>query len=245
MQNSTEQKQEHAGAGEKTKPVASVPSPSVSLGATCHQAKLPRLAVVDDDEALQLFMKELGDQGHFQIVSACYNATQALEQIPGTLSDVIIMDIRLPDMSGVDCAGKLRILVPNRPIIMLTGFPDGRSFFRSLMAGVQGYLVKPVAVQEFLEGLKEVLAGGFVVGRQAVQYMVQLVREVRKVAPETLLTPREEEVLACVFEGKQDKEIASALGIGMATVHTHMHRIFEKLGVHSRLEILAKYLALA
>jgi DNA-binding NarL/FixJ family response regulator len=245
MQNSIAQQQERAATNEKPTQAITRSFPSISSAAVSSKEKVPRLAIVDDDDTLQVFMKELSDHGYFQIASACFRADQALAQIPSTPCEAIIMDIRLPDMSGVDCASKLRVLVPDRPIIMLTGYPDGRNFFRSLMGGVQGFLVKPVVVQELLDGVKDVLSGGFVLGRQAVPYIVQLIREVKKVASETLLTPREEEVLACVFEGKQDKEIASTLGIGTATVHTHMHRLFEKLGVHSRLDILARYLKLA
>ena len=86
--------------------------------------------------------------------------------------------------------------------------------------------------------------GEFALAKEVVPFLIQLVRQVRQIDPDNLLTRREEEVMACLFEGLQDKEIASRLGIGAATVHTHMHRLFEKLGVHSRRELIAKFLTL-
>jgi len=156
----------------------------------------------------------------------------------------VIMDIRLPDMSGIECATKLKTILPGLPIIILTGYPDGRSFFRSLMEGAKGFLVKPVSAQDFLNAIDDVLKGEFALDKQVIPFLIQLVHQVRQLTQESRLTMREEEILACLFQGMPDKEIASTLGIGTATVHTHMHRLFEKLGVHSRRDIVAKYLEL-
>jgi len=128
--------------------------------------------------------------------------------------------------------------------VILTGYPDSQNFFRSLMEGARGFLVKPVSPQEFVDAFAQVLKGEFALAKEVVPFLIQLVRQVRQVNPDNLLTRREEEVMACLFEGMQDKEIASRLGIGAATVHTHMHRLLEKLGVHSRRELIAKYLTL-
>ncbi len=204
----------------------------------------PKVALVDDDEDLHLFLSDLGNLGHFQLARACYSGTEALERLPKDRPDVVIMDIRLPDMSGIDCTTKLKAILPELPIIMLTGFPDGQTFFRSLMGGAKGFLVKPVVPQELLTAIDDVLKGEFALGKQVVPFLIQLVHQVGHVTQEEHFTRREEQILACLFEGMQDKEIASALGIGTATVHTHMHQLFEKLGVHSRREIIAKYLAL-
>ena len=203
-----------------------------------------RVALVDDDKDLHLFLSDLGNLGHFQLARPCHSGAEALERLPEDPPDVVIMDIRLPDMSGIDCTTKLRAILPELPIIMLTGFPDGQTFFRSLMGGARGFLVKPVLPQELLAAIDDVLKGEFALGKQVVPFLIQLVQQVGQVTQEEHFTRREEQILACLFEGMQDKEIASALGIGTATVHTHMHQLFEKLGVHSRREIIAKYLAL-
>jgi DNA-binding NarL/FixJ family response regulator len=208
------------------------------------KSAVPKIAVVDDDENIHVFVNDLADLGHFKLVGSSYNAAQALDRLPEMRPDAVIMDLRLPDMSGIACATKLKTILPGLPIIILTGYPDGRSFFRSLMEGAKGFLVKPVTAQEFLNAVDEVLKGEFALARQVIPFLIQLVHQVRQVTQESRLTMREEEILACLFQGMQDKEIASALGIGTATVHTHMHRLFEKLGVHSRRDIVAKYLEL-
>jgi len=167
-----------------------------------------------------------------------------LERLPAVRPDVVIMDIRLPDLSGIDCAVRLKTLLPQLPVVILTGYPDSQNFFRSLMDGARGFLVKPVSPRELVDAIAQVLKGEFALAKEVVPFLIQLVRQVRQIDPDNLLTRREEEVMACLFEGLQDKEIASRLGIGAATVHTHMHRLFEKLGVHSRRELIAKFLTL-
>jgi DNA-binding NarL/FixJ family response regulator len=208
------------------------------------KSTVPKIAVVDDDEDIHVFVKDLGDLGHFKLVGSSYNAAQALDRLPEMRPDAVIMDIRLPDMSGIECATKLKTILPGLPIIILTGYPDGRSFFRSLMEGAKGFLVKPVSAQDFLNAIDDVLKGEFALDKQVIPFLIQLVHQVRQLTQESRLTMREEEILACLFQGMPDKEIAAVLGIGTATVHTHMHRLFEKLGVHSRRDIVAKYLKL-
>src|SRR5438876_11470953 len=114
------------------------------------KSAVPKLAVVDDDEDIHVFVKDLGDLGHFQLVGSSYNAAQALDRLPEMRPDAVIMDLRLPDMSGIECATKLKTILPGLPIIILTGYPESRSFYRSLMEGAKGFLVKPVSAQEFL-----------------------------------------------------------------------------------------------
>jgi len=219
------------------------PGLAKKLEAAPLEVLVPRIAVVDDDEAIHLFLKDLGGTGHFTVPVSCFNAAQAMERLPWAQSDLVIMDIRLPDRSGIECAAKLKTILPDLSIIVLTGYADSRNFFRSLMAGAQGFLVKPVTAQEFLDAIGNVLKGEFVLAKEVIPFLIQLVRQVGQVAREESLTSREEETLACLFQGMPDKEIASALGIGTATVHSHMQRLFQKLGVHSRRDLIAKYLA--
>jgi DNA-binding NarL/FixJ family response regulator len=206
------------------------------------QMKVPKISVVDDDAEIHLFLKDLGNLGRFKVVGSFYNAAETLDRLPEDPPDAVIMDVRLPDLSGIDCTTRLKTILPELPILIVTGFPDGPTFFRSLVAGAKGFLVKPVMAEEFLKAIEDVLKGDFALSKQVVPFLVQLVNHLRQVIRESRLTRREEEILACLFHGLQDKEIASRLGIGTATVHTHMHRLFEKLGVHSRREIISRYL---
>ncbi len=216
-----------------------------------HDAKssaktaVPRLCVVDDDPDLQLFSRDIADIGHFCLVGSFCSAEQALEGLPRKRPDVVLMDVRLPEMSGVECTEKLSTLLPELAIIILTGYPDRSTFFRSLLSGARGFLVKPLSAKEVISAINTVLNGDVALAEEAITYLFEVFHRFRHLRRETGLTQREEEILACIFEGLQDKEIASKLGIGSATVHTHMHRLFEKLGAHSRREIILKYLKLA
>jgi DNA-binding NarL/FixJ family response regulator len=205
---------------------------------------IPKVAVVDDDANFHVFLKDLGDLGHFELISSCYTAAEALERLPSSRPDVIIMDVRLTDMSGIECLSKFKTILPELPIIIVTGYADNQTFFKSLMAGARGFLAKPFSAQEFLNAIDDVLKGEFAVAKQVIPFLIQMIRRVRDAAQESRLTRREEDIIACLFKGMQDKEIASALGIGTATVHTHMFRLYAKLGVHSRREIVSKFLAL-
>jgi DNA-binding NarL/FixJ family response regulator len=203
-----------------------------------------RLLVVEDDpDDARTMFRVLRASGRFEPVHA-RTGSEGLEAARAGPFAACLVDYRLPDMSGIECTAKLKTILPKLPIIILTGFPDGRNFFRSLMAGARGFLVKPVAAQEFLDAINEVLDGGIALAKPVVPYLVQLVHQIRQVSQENHLTRREEEILSCLFEGMQDKEIASTLGIGTATVHTHMHRLFDKLDVHSRQDIIGKFLAI-
>src|SRR5262245_26356825 len=112
---------------------------------------VPRIALVDDDEDLLRYLTELGAAGHFSVAGTFRSGAEALDQLPKHQPDAVIMDIRLPDISGIDCARKLRTILPNLPIVILTGYPDSQSLMRSLLEGVRGFLVKPVTAQEFLD----------------------------------------------------------------------------------------------
>ena len=204
----------------------------------------PSVCVIDDDPSLHDFLGELGSQGHFRLIGSFASGGEALSGLPRLSPDLVVMDNRLPDLSGIDCTRKLTTLLPELPIVILTGYPERQIFIRSIIAGARGFLVKPCSAQEILAAIRDVLRGDFVFSKPVLPYLVDMIRQFREVAPQNTLTTREEEILGCLFEGQSDKEIASTLGIGTATVHTHMHRLFEKLGVHSRREIIFKYLKL-
>src|SRR5260370_591397 len=118
-----------------------------------ERVMVPRIALVDDDKELHLFLKDLADLGNFEFADSCYTATEALDRLPGLRPDAVIMDIRLPDLSGIDCTAKLQTVLPRLPIEILTGYPDSQNFFRALMQGARGFLVKPVSAQEFLDAI--------------------------------------------------------------------------------------------
>jgi DNA-binding NarL/FixJ family response regulator len=208
-----------------------------------NHEKAPKVCLVDDDEDFHELLRELGEAGDFRIVDTFTKCEPALQKIPYSVPDIVLMDIRLPDLSGIECTKRLRTLLPEINIIIITGYPDGTTFFRSLMAGAKGFLAKPIYASELNDAIRHVFNGGVILAKAVAPFVAGFVHQFRHINREEELTEREEEILCCVFRGLRDKEIAAALGIGTATVHTHMHRLFVKMKVHSRSEIIAKFLA--
>ena len=209
---------------------------------TTSDTQLPTVAVVDDDPDLLTFFKDLADLGRFKLLGAYSNARSALANLPRQPPDIVFMDVRLPDMSGIECTRKLTVLLPGLRIIVITGHPEQSILIQAFMAGASGFVIKPCAIDETIAAIYEVLNEGVALGKKALPYLRRIIHRFRHLDPACNLTEREEQIIACIFEGKSDKEIASRLGIGFATVRTHMNHLFEKLGVHSREEFIARFL---
>jgi DNA-binding NarL/FixJ family response regulator len=168
-------------------------------------------------------------------------AGQALERIPVERPAVVLMDIWMPAMSGLECAGRLKALVPDLPVVMFTGRADASGILLSLMAGAHGYLIKPVAPAELDRALQAVLKGETPLCPRAQTLLAGHYRSLGAALTDaTNLTLREREVLVCLIRHMHDKDIAEQLGISGGTVHVHVSSILGKLGVHSRAELLKK-----
>lgn len=203
-----------------------------------------RISIVDDEESvLDTLGSSLELSGEIICLGRHSSAAEALHFIPKHRPDIVLMDIVLPGMSGIDCTQRLKALMPDLAIIMFTGSADRLLLFQSLMAGASGYLVKPSSAQECIGAINEVVAGGAPLSRAIARMLVSSFRG-RNYGGEgvDVLSPREREIMACLFQGCTDKQMAQTLGIGLATVHTHLHRIFGKLGVSNRQEATSKYL---
>ena len=200
-----------------------------------------RVGLVEDDDRLRTdFVQLIDGSGDMHCVGAYASAEAALAGLPSQAPDVVLMDINLPGMSGIETVRRLRALAPAVQVMMLTVFDDTTSVFESLKAGASGYLLKRASVSELLAAIRDLAAGGApmsgVIARKVVQYLGQ-----RGPAPEVqTLTAREREVLIALSQGQQYKEIADALGISINTVRRHVMAIYEKLHVHSRLDAVGK-----
>lgn len=163
--------------------------------------------------------------------------------IPKLLPDVVLMDIHLPNMSGVECTARLRQLAPSLQILMLTVYEDSETIFKALKAGASGYLLKRTAPAQILEAIADVHRGGAPMTSEIARKVVQSFRAPEPSPPGTEpLTRREEEILELLARGYASKEIAEALSISFDTVRTHLRHIYEKLHVRSRTEAVIKYL---
>ena len=203
-----------------------------------------RVSIVEDNDQLRGTLARVIDRADgFQCLGQHASAEIALEFIPREKPDVVLMDINLPGMNGVECVRKLKQLIPQIHVVMLTVYEDTENIFNALAAGAMGYMLKRTPRDELLGAIKEVVRGGSPMTTHIARKVVQsFQRAPASSQPTEDLSPREKEVLDCLAQGFLYKEIAEKLGISYETVHTYIRRIYEKLQVRTRTEAVAKFL---
>jgi DNA-binding NarL/FixJ family response regulator len=205
---------------------------------------LIRIAVVEDDNTVRNGLRMLlnGTPG-FSCIDAYSSGEEALSGIPENVPDVVLMDINLPGISGIECILKLKEMDLPVLFIMLTVFEDADAIFRSLSAGACGYLLKHTPPAKLLEAIQDVYRGGSPMSGEIARKVVQSFQQ-PEVKPDVSinLTKREEEILGFLARGFFYKEIAGTLFISVETVRTHIRNIYEKLQVRTRTEAILKYL---
>ena len=201
-----------------------------------------KVSIVEDDAKLrETLVRYLAGQPGFRCRKAYPNAETALADIPQHPPDVVLMDINLPGMNGIECVYRLRQAAPSLKILMLTVFEESEQVFKALSAGAFGYLVKSNHPAKILEAIREVHGGGSPMSGHIARKVVQSFQAQAAVRAETdTLTVREMEVLQGLSRGHPYKGIASDLGISVSTVRTYIQRIYEKLHVHSQTEAVMK-----
>lgn len=202
------------------------------------------VSIVEDNEQLSGTLARLINREEgFRCISQYASAEAAIEALPGEKPEVVLMDINLPGMNGVECVRRLKTLVPQTQIVMLTAYEDTENIFNALAAGANGYLLKRAPRAELLDALREVCRGGSPMTTHIARKVVQSFQKTG-VSPQPTenLSAREQEVLDCLSQGFLYKEIAEKLGISYETVHTYIRRIYEKLQVRTRTEAVAKFL---
>ena len=178
----------------------------------------------------------------FKCVCTCASGEEALRRLPEEQVDVVLMDIRLPRMSGIACTARLRPLIPQTQILILTVSADSDTIFRALEAGADGYLLKRCSPEDLQAAVLEVLNGGVPMTSEIARRVISSFRrEPAKNTAVTRLTPREEEILTLLSKGFVNKEIAVKLGVTYETVRDHLKNIYEKLHVHTRGEAVARF----
>jgi DNA-binding NarL/FixJ family response regulator len=199
--------------------------------------------VVEDDNGLrEQLVKILNSAAGIRCAGACPSAEEALRVVPAKQPDVVLMDIRLPGMSGIECVAELKRKLPMLQVIMLTVYEDSESIFRALKAGANGYLVKSSPPSKLLEAIRDVSKGGAPMSSTIARKVVHHFHLEGQTGPGTTeLSAREREVLDLLASGYIYKEIGEKLGIGVETVRTYVKNICEKMHVRSRLEAVAKH----
>jgi len=203
-----------------------------------------KVAIVDDDEGIRTGLAALiRRNANFRLAGDYPNAETALKEIPRHPPDVVLMDINLPGMKGVECVRQLKATLPAVQFLMLTVYEDSDSLFNSLKAGASGYLLKRTASARLLEAIRDVHGGGSPMTPQLARRVVQFFSKPGEGAPPTShLTPGEREFLDQLAKGYAYKEIADRMKISIDTVRSYVRTVYEKLHVHSRTEAVVKYL---
>jgi DNA-binding NarL/FixJ family response regulator len=201
------------------------------------------VAVVEDDQGLRdQFVEILNAAPDIRCIGAFASGEEALRKIPLQYPDVVLMDIRLPGISGIQCVAELKKLRPSLQILMVTVYEDTDRIFKALRAGASGYLVKSSPPAQLLDSVRDVFAGGAPMSSQIARRVVRHFHLLGP-APEEAqnLSPREQQVIESLASGLLYKEIADQLDIGIQTVRTHVKNICLKMHVRNRVEAVAKH----
>jgi len=208
-------------------------------------SKTIRVSIVDDEVDLRENIAGYVDAAKgFKCVSVHSNAREALAHLPTEKPDVVLMDINLGGMSGIECVRQLKPLIPETQVVMLTVFEDTEKIFSALAAGASGYLLKRLSPVKLLEAIREVHEGGSPMSAPIARKVVQSLQPAPSAHHDeaTALSPREREVLNGLAEGQAYKQIGDKLGLSIHTVRNYIRRIYQKLHVRSCGEAVAKYL---
>jgi hypothetical protein len=202
-----------------------------------------KVGIVEDNKTLRdgfetLLNRTLG----FQCVCTCATVAEALKKIPKALPDVVLMDIQLPDATGVECTAKLKEQLPGIHIVIVTVYEDSERIFQALRAGACGYLLKRARPETIIAAIREAQEGGVPMTPEIARKVIGQFRNQTAAAAEVeSLTDREREVLELVMHGHNNKAIADRLGVTVAAVKWHLQHIYGKLHVHSRTEAALKF----
>lgn len=218
-----------------------------------------RIAMVEDNAGARATLRKLfAGADDFRVTAVCPNAETALKQIPAAGCDVVLMDINLPGMNGIDCLRALKARMPGVSVVMLTAYDDNEKLFGSLLAGADGYLLKRLAREPLLEAVREIVTGGAPISPTMARRMVDYFHRLKdmQAAPDPApagpepdvdldvdyLSAREKDLLRLLADGLSLKEAATEMHLSWQTARSYTKKIYQKLHVHSRTDAVLKYL---
>jgi RNA polymerase sigma factor (sigma-70 family) len=200
-----------------------------------------RVCLVEDiKEVREGMIALLGMDQRFEVLASYVDAESAAEYLPAWDADIVIMDINLPGMSGIDCIRRVKKECPNSQFIMFTIYEDDEKVFEALEAGANGYLLKKTALSKITDSLIELHEGGSPMSTQIARKVIERMHINELHDAPNGLSPRENEILHLLAKGLLYKEISDQLNITTGTVRQHIHRIYEKLHVQNRTEAINK-----
>jgi DNA-binding NarL/FixJ family response regulator len=204
---------------------------------------MTKIAIVEDNKVIRESLIEfVHSDAELTCVCACATAEDALKQIPKHQPEIVLMDVQLPNMSGIECTAQLKQLLPGLHIIMVTVYEDTERIFKALRAGACGYLLKRCTTEELLSAVREVRQGGAPMSREIARKVIASFQVPLTSAAEVEeLSPREREILELLAAGFPNKQIADRLGLTDGTVRWHLRHVYHKLHVRSRTEAALKF----
>jgi DNA-binding NarL/FixJ family response regulator len=206
---------------------------------------MTKIAIVEDNATIRESLVEFAQADpECRCVCVCATAEDALRLIPIHQPDVVLMDIQLPNLSGIECTAQLKQLLPSVPIVMVTVYEDTDRIFKALRAGACGYLLKRRAAKELISAIREIRQNGAPMSREIARKVIASFQTPVTTSAEVgELSPREREILGLVAQGFANKEIARRVGVNDGTVRWHLSHVYEKLHVRSRTEAALKFQA--
>jgi DNA-binding NarL/FixJ family response regulator len=204
---------------------------------------MTKVAIIEDNDTMRKMLVKLIDGvSDYRCICACSTAKEALIEVPKHQPDVALMDINLPDESGIDCTARLTEAMPGLQVVMVTVYADTELIFQALKAGACGYILKRFRSEEIIQAIADVRAGGAPMTPEIARMVVRSFHSPPGVPNDDGLTAREMEILELLTEGLSNKEIAQKIDISAGTVRNHFGNIFRKLHVRCRTEAATKYL---
>jgi len=202
-----------------------------------------KVGIVEDNQTLREgFETLLNRTPGFECVCTCETVAEAIRKIPKAAPDVVLMDIQLPDSTGVECTARIKELLPAVHIIIVTVYEDSERIFQALRAGACGYLLKRAEPEKIIAAIREAREGGVPMTPEIARKVIGQFRgQVTATQEVESLSDREREVLEFVMHGLGNKAIADRLGVTVAAVKWHLQHIYDKLHVHSRTEAALKF----
>lgn len=190
-----------------------------------------KIVIVEDNEPLNdVFCEVINNTEGFKVAGSYLNGEDALKFLKEDRPDVVLMDVELPGMNGIQCTKEIKKIIPNTTIVMVTVYENSETVFDALCAGASGYLTKNATSEKLIAALNEAISGGAPMSINIAKMVVQSFQK----APETILTERETEVLTKLARGSSYKSIALDLEISPNTIKYHIKNIYDKLQVHSK-----------
>jgi DNA-binding NarL/FixJ family response regulator len=205
------------------------------------------ISIVEDlPEVVNILTREIGEQKDMLLLGSYTNAEDAAKELPDQQADIVIMDINLPGMTGIECIKKIKLKCPDTQFMMFTIYDNNEQVFDALMAGATGYLLKKTPVDQIVDSIRELHQGGSPMSTNIARKVIAHLQSANKKTTDKIdagyhLTARETELLELLAKGLLYKEIASKLNVTPGTVRQYIHRIYEKLHVQNRTEAINKF----